>query len=235
MLPFFFWLPNPPLLIQFARGIWASVSKSVSYVFPQRPVSFVNICLAAGISGPHRTSLLTFAASFCCISHLELWLCSLCVLENAGVRVHNLSRYCRECTHLIRSWFCCRCHGVLDTICPTCCLLQTLVMRALFLLAVLWQLVYVWWEALAFILTQRETRLWKTPAIDVSSSYRRHARHTREITVKSLCIITLFWRSHMPKHKVSPCAPDLNVTQLPVVFPVINAVSVFFFLLCVLF
>lgn len=99
---FFFWLPNPPLLIQFARGIWASVSKSVSYVFPQRPVSFVNICLAAGISGPHRTSSLTFAASFCCISHLELRLCSLCVLENAGVRVHILSRYCRECTHLIR-------------------------------------------------------------------------------------------------------------------------------------
>lgn len=49
VLFFFFNAIIPPLLIQFARGIWASVSKSVSYVFPRRPVSFVNICLAAGI------------------------------------------------------------------------------------------------------------------------------------------------------------------------------------------
>lgn len=47
--PFFFIYIILPLFIQFTRGIWASVSKSVSYVFPQRPVSFVNICSAAGI------------------------------------------------------------------------------------------------------------------------------------------------------------------------------------------
>lgn len=147
----------------------------------------------------------------CCASHLELWLCSLCVLEKAGVCVHALSRYCRECIHLMPPRFYCRCHEASlswGSICPTCRLLQTLVMRALFLLGILWQLVYVWWEALAFIFAQWETRRWKSPGIDISSSCCRHAMC--ENTAKSFCIITLFWRSYLQKHISTYCQPECS-------------------------
>lgn len=89
---FFFLFHNPSLLILFAHGTCTSVSNSVSYVFPQSPVSFVNICLAAGISAVPQGLLADVCSILCCISHLEFRLCSAYVCGNTGAHVHILSR-----------------------------------------------------------------------------------------------------------------------------------------------
>lgn len=88
----FFLFHNPSLLILFAHGTCTSVSNSVSYVFPQSPVSFVNICLAAGISAVPQGLLADVCSILCCISHLEFRLCSAYVCGNTGAHVHILSR-----------------------------------------------------------------------------------------------------------------------------------------------